>query len=253
MVRDLRRWGFILFATMFVAALVVRADGAEPAKKKPARKEANPVMQPIQDDANLPRVLLIGDSISIGYTLPVRKLLEGKANVHRVLTNCGPTSKGLAEIDQWLGDKPWDVIHFNWGLHDLKYMGPDGQNLADPQAAGSRQQVPPAEYEANLRQLVQRLKKTGAALVWCATTPVPEGASGRIPEDAAKYNQIAARIMEEHRVAVNDLYAFAKPRLAQIQLPANVHFTSEGSAALAEQVATAITAALAKKRSARSE
>jgi hypothetical protein len=228
--------------------VVDHADSGEPAKAKPARKEVNPVMQPIVDDANLPRVLLIGDSISIGYTLPVRKLLEGKANVHRVLTNCGPTTRGLEQIDAWLGDKPWDVIHFNWGLHDLKYMAAEGQSLADPQAAGSRQQVPPAEYEANLRQLVQRLKKTGAVLIWCSTTPVPEGAQGRVPGDAAKYNQIAARIMEEHGVVVNDLYAFAKPRLAQIQLPANVHFTADGSATLAEEVARAITAALAKKR-----
>jgi hypothetical protein len=252
MVRNLRRFTLVLLATMFVSVLVDRADCAEPAKAKPARKEVNPVMQPIVDDANLPRVLLIGDSISIGYTLPVRKLLDGKANVHRVLTNCGPTTKGVQQIDQWLGDKPWDVIHFNWGLHDLKYMGAEGQNLADPQAAGSRQQVPPAEYEANLRQLVQRLKKTDAVLIWCSTTPVPEGAQGRVPGDAAQYNQIATRIMEEHGVVVNDLYAFAKPRLAQIQLPANVHFTADGSAALAEEVARAITAALAKKRPVRS-
>ncbi len=252
MVRNLRRFTLVLLATMFVSVLVDRADCAEPAKAKPARKEVNPVKQPIVDDANLPRVLLIGDSISIGYTLPVRKLLDGKANVHRVLTNCGPTTKGVEQIDQWLGDKPWDVIHFNWGLHDLKYMGAEGQNLADPQAAGSRQQVPPAEYEANLRQLVQRLKKTDAVLIWCSTTPVPEGAQGRVPGDAAQYNQIATRIMEEHGVVVNDLYAFAKPRLAQIQLPANVHFTADGSAALAEEVARAITAALAKKRPVRS-
>jgi hypothetical protein len=242
MISNSRNFRLVLFATMFMSALVDHADCAEPAKAKPARKQVNPVMQPIQDDANLPRVLLIGDSISIGYTLPVRKLLGGKANVHRVLTNCGPTTRGVEQIDAWLGDKPWDVIHFNWGLHDLKYMGAEGQNLADPQAAGSRQQVPPAEYEANLRQLVQRLKKTGAVLIWCATTPVPEGAQGRVPGDAAKYNQIAARIMEEQGVAINDLYAFAKPRLAQIQLPANVHFTPEGSAALAEEVARAITA-----------
>jgi hypothetical protein len=253
MISNSRSFRFVLFAATLVSVVGDRADSAEPAKAKPARKEVNPVMQPIVDDANLPRVLLIGDSISIGYTLPVRKLLDGKANVHRVLTNCGPTTRGVEQIDAWLGDKPWDVIHFNWGLHDLKYMGPNDLNLADPQAAGSRQQVSPAEYEANLRQLVQRLKKTGAVLIWCSTTPVPEGAQGRVPGDAARYNQIAARIMEEHGVVVNDLYAFAKPRLAQIQLPANVHFTADGSAALAEEVACAITAALAKKRPVRSE
>ena len=39
--------------------------------------------EPIQDNPALPRVLLIGDSISIGYTLPVRELLDGRANLHR--------------------------------------------------------------------------------------------------------------------------------------------------------------------------
>jgi len=233
--------------------LAVPADGAEPVKRKPARAKVNPVMQPIEDDPALPRVLLIGDSISIGYTLPVRKLLEGQANVHRALTNCGPTTRGLELIDAWLGEKPWDVIHFNWGLHDLKYMGPEGQNLADPKAASSRQQVPPTEYEANLRKLVQRLKKTGAVLIWCSTTPVPDGAQGRVPGDAAKYNDIAARIMKEEGVATDDLYALAKPRLAEIQLPANVHFSQEGSAALAEEVARAIRAALEKKKAASRE
>jgi hypothetical protein len=237
----------LVLATAVLWLMAQGTHGAEPAKPNAARKTPNPVMQPIQDDANLPRVLLIGDSISIGYTLPVRKLLEGKANVHRVLTNCGPTTRGMEQIEQWLGDKPWDVIHFNWGLHDLKYMGPVGQNLADPQAADSRQQVPPAEYEANLRKLVQRLKKTGALLIWCSTTPVPDGAQGRLPGDAARYNQIAARIMEEEGVAINDLYAFAKPRLAEIQLPANVHFSPNGSVALAQEVARAIGTAMEKQ------
>src|SRR5688572_21808238 len=74
--------------------------------------------EPITDDPKLPRVLLIGDSISIGYTLAVRDLLKGKANVHRIPTNGGPTTNGLARLKQWLGDGKWDVIHFNWGLHD---------------------------------------------------------------------------------------------------------------------------------------
>ena len=68
---------------------------------------------PVKDDPALPRVLLIGDSISIGYTVPVRAALAGKANVHRPRTNCGPTSRGVENIDAWLGDEQWDVIHFN--------------------------------------------------------------------------------------------------------------------------------------------
>ena len=43
----------------------------------------------VQDDPALPRVLLIGDSISHMYTASVRRLLKGKANVHRAPARCG--------------------------------------------------------------------------------------------------------------------------------------------------------------------
>lgn len=221
-------------------------DDAKPKKKpRPARKP-NPAMAQIRDVPGLPRVLLIGDSISIGYTVPVREMLKGKANVHRPLTNCGPTSKGIAEIDKWLGDGQWDVIHFNWGLHDLKYLGPKGQNLADPKAPDSRQQVPIDDYEANLRRLVARLKKTKAKLIWRSTTPVPEGARGRVVGDSAKYNAVAKTIMDENGIAIDDQYSFALKRLKEIQLPANVHFTPAGSKALAKQAVAAINRALAR-------
>src|SRR5438270_12669603 len=82
----------------------------------------NPAFREIQDVAGLPRVLLIGDSISIGYTEPVRALLAGKANVHRIPTNGAHTGNGLQNLDAWLGTSRWAVIHFNFGLHDLRYM-----------------------------------------------------------------------------------------------------------------------------------
>jgi len=215
-------------------------------KPKPAAKPAGP-LAPVKDQEGLPRVLLIGDSISIGYTLPVRELLKGKANVHRPSTNCGPTSRGVSGIDQWLGKGKWDVIHFNWGLHDLKYLGPKGENLADPKAADSHQQIPPAEYEKNLQLLVKRMKKTGARLIWCSTTPVPSGAKGRVVGDSVKYNQIALRVMKEHGIAVDDLYGLSIGKLEKIQRPANVHFTPEGSRMLAEQVVKSISRQLEKK------
>jgi len=232
-----------ILAVLVVILLATLCPSADAQKKK---RKPNPALQPIEDVAGLPRVLLIGDSISIGYTLPVRALMKGKANVHRPQANCGPTTTGLKSIDQWLGDKKWDVIHFNWGLHDLKYMGPNNGNLADPKAPGSHQQVPPGEYEKNLRALVERLKKTGAKLIWCSTTPVPEGSAGRVFGDAVKYNAIAAKVMDDNQIPTDDLYTFAKARLKEIQLPANVHFSPEGSAALAQQVVDSISATLGK-------
>jgi len=238
--------------------LVQAQDANDPAGKKaakapatkPAKKQASngyaEVLAPIQDANGLPRVLLIGDSISMDYTLDVRKLLAGKANVHRIPTNGGPTSNALAHLDDWLGKGKWDVIHFNWGLHDLKYMGPNSDNLADPNAPTSRQQIPPDQYEKNLRELVGRLKKTGAKLIWAATTPVPPGSQGRVHGDAARYNAIALKIMTDNGVAIDDLHALALPRLAQLQLPKNVHFKPNGSRVLAHQVANNILKALGK-------
>ena len=192
---------------------------------------------PIKVDPKLPNVLIIGDSISIGYTLPTRANLKGKANVHRIPINGGPTIRGLTEIEKWLGERQWDVIHFNWGLHDLK-MDKTGKH-----------QVPIKEYEANLEKLVKRLKKQTKVLIWASTTPVPEGKVNppRKDSDVQAYNKVAKQIMAKHDVVINDLYAFALPKLKEIQRSVNVHFTPEGSNVLGERVADVILRELKKK------
>lgn len=213
---------------------VAWAHAAEDTKATPKKAKApNPVLAAVTDVPGLPRVLLIGDSISMGYTLDVRAKLAGKANVHRPPENCGDTARGVASIDKWLGSGKWDVIHFNFGLHDLKYLDAAGQ-LAAPDKG--KQVHTLAEYEANLRKIVARLKQTGAKLIWAATTPVPGGSTGRVEDDAIRYNAVAARAMQEQGVAINDLHAFVKPRQAQLQRPANVHFSPVGSAQLADVV-----------------
>ena len=79
------------------------------ADPQPDRGPNSPAFKPITDDPKLPRVLLIGDSISIDYTLGVRALLRSKANVYRVPENGGPTLNGVAKIDAWLSKEKWDV------------------------------------------------------------------------------------------------------------------------------------------------
>lgn len=244
---------FRLLACTVIFGSAITLLAQAPAAKKdpaPAKKAAtkNDAMTPVTDTPGLPRVLLIGDSISIGYTPAVRELLRGKANVHRVLTNCGPT-KGPEKVDAWLTDKrtggeKWDVIHFNFGLHDLKHSDDKGTIVAVSDS--SKRQVSPEDYEKNLRAIVAKLKATGAKLIWCSTTPVPVGARGRVPGDEVLYNEIALKIMKENDIAVDDLYAFAKPRLEKIQNKADVHFSASGSKELAGQVVSTIEAALKK-------
>jgi len=224
---------------LFTAMLALHAFG-QVQNTKP--KRPNP-MAPIKEMPGLPRVLLIGDSISIGYTLPTRALLNGKVNLHRIPTNGGPTIKGLEQIDTWLGKKKWDVIHFNWGLHDLKYMGPNGENLF-PKEKGGKVQVPIQEYEKNLERLVVRMKKTNAKLIWRNTTPVPPGSKGRYVGDSIKYNAAAARVMIRHGIPTHDLFTMSKKRMKEIMLPANVHYTKDGSEVLGGDVAMVILEAL---------
>jgi lysophospholipase L1-like esterase len=193
---------------------------------------------------SLPRVLIIGDSISIGYNEPVTELLQGKAQVEHNPGNAAHTGKGLENIDAWLGDVKWDVIHFNFGLHDFKYVGDDGKNATTRETGHI--QIPLEEYKSNLEAIVERLKKTGAKLIFATTTPFPAELthSVRDPKDCDAYNAAAVAIMKKHEIAIDDLYALAASQLDKIQNPKDVHFTKDGSKALAAQVATSIEQAL---------
>jgi len=63
------------------------------------------------DHLSLPKILIIGDSISIGYTPFVKQMLGGIAGVHHNPGNGRYTGFGLEKLEEWLGDKSWDVIH----------------------------------------------------------------------------------------------------------------------------------------------
>ena len=199
---------------------------------------------PVKLDPNLPQVLIIGDSISIGYTGLVRSQLKGKANVIHNPGNAAGTTRGLEKLQEWLGDTPWDIIHFNWGLHDLKHVKKAGgsENSNDP---NDPQQADLKTYTANLKALVKQLKSTEAKLIFASTTPYPNGVKPcRLPEDAVNYNAAALKIMKANNIQVNDLYSLVLPKLKTLQKPKNVHFKPEGSQVLADQVAAMIQAAL---------
>jgi lysophospholipase L1-like esterase len=180
----------------------------------------------VQDDPALPRVLLIGDSVSRGYTQAVRKAMAGKANVHRAPENCGPTANGLKKLDVWLGDGKWDVIHFNFGIHDRA--------------------TPAADYAQRLETIVTRLKATGAKVIWASTTPVPPDTKDgpTATQQIVEKNEIAAKVMTKLGVAVDDLFGFITPQVAKVQNPKDVHFTAEGYDLLGGEVARSITGVL---------
>ncbi len=198
-------------------------------------------------DPALPNVLILGDSISVGYTRDVRTRLAGRANVFRPMTangngpeNCQGTTLGLQKIDTWLEGRKWNVIHFNWGLHDLKHVKVAG-SAENSNEATDPLQAPLPVYADNLRQIVTKLKATGARLVFATTTPVAPKTTAPLRSPAAPpvYNATALAIMQANGVRVNDLFSLGAS-VPHTQLPQNVHYSAPGLTTLGEAVARVI-------------
>lgn len=214
-------------------------------KKKQGRANStDPLINPFanpKDDPALPRVLIIGDSISIGYTTMLRKNLVGQANVHRVDGNCRWSAYGDEQMNAWLGDGNWDVIHFNFGLWDWYGWSQDKKST-------------PESYAESLESIVAKMKaKTskakggkGAKLIFATTTPPCSGPEKKVKiivsdERAKQFRDAALAVMRKHGVEINDLYGLIdKKRVQYLQGPDNVHYHNEGKGLQAKQVAEAI-------------
>jgi len=205
----------------------------------------------VRPNKKLSNVLLYGDSISIGYTPMVRKELSEKANVFRIQKNGGSSDRLIPNIEKlrttmfqpylkegW--NFKWDVIHFNVGLHDLKYV----KNGKLDKENGT--QVNTIEvYKANLDKICKYLLKEypKAKLIFATTTAVPVGAEGRFEGDSIKYNKAAKEVLSKYpEILINDLYVFIKPNAKQWYIkPGNVHYNSLGKSEQGKEVARVIT------------
>ena len=143
--------------------------------------------------------------------------------------------------DHW--DFSWDVIHFNVGLHDLKYV--EGGKLDK----GKGEQVSTmAEYGENLRRSIAYFQRIApdATLIFATTTPVPSGEPGRHVIDAIRYNRVALNALKDYpEIVVNDLYNLTLPNQPQWWTkPGNVHFNATGYTTQGKQVAQFVRAAI---------
>lgn len=164
----------------------------------------------MSDDPKLPRVLVIGDSISMNYHDAAKIALKGIANYHRNEGNSLSSTHGVNNTELWLGNYQekglhWDVIQFNHGLHDLKQTYDPKTDTFGPFA------IPIEDYKQNLEKQIAILKKTGAKLIWCNTTPVPtdiKSQYGRRKGTPNTYNQAALEVMGKYpEILINDLHA----------------------------------------------
>src|SRR4051812_36362010 len=165
-----------------------------------------------QEQKKLPRVLILGDSISLGYTELVRKELQGTADVHRPKENCQHTAYGLTRIKAWVGEEKWDVIHFNWGIWDTHMLSEKGALISNEAKFDGVMHLrhTPEKYRENLVKLVLAMEKTGARLIWASTTPIMSRTGQRF-DDIKKFNAVAEGVTKERKIAINDLYTFVLP------------------------------------------
>jgi lysophospholipase L1-like esterase len=185
----------------------------------------------------LPRILLIGDSIRMRYAPLVAKALEDVAKVIIIKENCEDSAKVRVNVQKWLhtaGTGQLRVVHVNSGLHDIK------------RAYGSEhRQQPLPTYIDNLRWIVTTLRAgSSALLMWATTTPViferhhARKGFDRFEEDVDEYNKAALALMEELKIPVDDLHGVIMRHGKERAIGEDgVHMTEAGNRALAAAVA----------------
>jgi len=157
--------------------------------------------------AKAPKILIIGDSISLGYFPKVKESLASKAMVKHNPGNAQHTGTGLEKIEDWIAGEDWDIIQFNWGLWDLCYRHPDSKIYGQRDKINGTITYNLQTYTQNLEELVGFLKaNTSAKLIFVTTTYVPINEAGRHSADVAKYNEVAKVVMKKNDVIINDIY-----------------------------------------------
>ncbi|MBO4344759.1 MAG: SGNH/GDSL hydrolase family protein [Victivallales bacterium] len=211
-------------------------------------------------DSSLPRALLLGDSISLGYTPFVQKKLEGRVFVTRPQCNCGPSEFYLRErgnIGEWLGSTQWDVVHVNFGIWDHHFINekediffyrtqqaqldsrPMEERIGIVESMGYHLRTTAQEYERNTRTILSDIRSHARKVVFALSTPVPLYRETLYTTDCiAEYNDIAVKVCREMDIPINDLYSVAAPLRADQN--DGCHFSEYGYDILANAVVKAI-------------
>jgi hypothetical protein len=178
------------------------------------------------DKEDLPRVLLIGDSITRGYFGEVEKHLAGKAYCARLTTSkCVSDPFFPDEVKLLLKQYRFAVIHFNHGLHGWGYTE--------------------EQYRDGLLRLMKTFREhgAGAKLIWATTTPIRNRDDlqqmGERTERVKARNQIAAEIMKEAGIATDDLHGLVEQH-PDWQSGDGVHFNGKGKVAQGAAVAESV-------------
>ncbi len=227
-----------LKTTGIVAAAFVLATATVLAAAEPDPPKTN--------HAEIPRVVLIGDSIRIGYAPKVAEKLNGEAIVISPSSNGGDSENVLKHLDDWvIAEKP-DLVHINCGLHDLKRSKSNGSH-----------QVEIERYRANLRTIVERIRKsTRASIIFASTTPIIDERHAkrkadfdRTEADVVRYNAAMIETLRNLDIPIDDLHAIVPNEAAGgIMRSDGTHYEPEGYDKLAQAVADCVRRRIAIDR-----
>ena len=176
---------------------------------------------------DLPRVLLVGDSICNGYQAGVRGLLNGKMNVSYWISSYCVTSEAyLPLLAIYLNEAKYDVVHFNNGLHSLS--------------------TPTVAYEKGVRKALEliRKKQPEAKIIWCSSTPL---ANDDKTAKCRELNAAAAKVVAQlGDIATNDLFALLDPLDRAANWSDEFHHRQAARKMESEQVSASVLSALEK-------
>lgn len=228
------RWAALVvgMAVLFTAQAATETDPRLHADGKGWRIERAKIVDP-----TLPRVLLIGDSILGGYRGEVTKALAGKANVDAWINPYCQSEHYNQLLAEVLAQAPYDVVHFNMGLHGWQ-----------------KGRIPEGKFEALTKAYVQVIKDKlpKANIIWASSTPVtvkgqPGKADPEINPIIVEHNRMAAAVMNGLQVPIDDLYALLAPHL-DLARGDQFHWTAPAYKMLADAVTQAVLRALAKEQ-----
>jgi hypothetical protein len=197
-------------------------------------------------DPARPRVLLIGDSILNGYANTVVKRLEGKAYIDYWVTPACQGENFNKMLALVLTNGPYDVIHINLGLHGFQ------KDRIVPGKTEKQPRIPDGQYEPLTRAFIEIMRKENpkGKIIWASTTPIslrdnPAQLDPQSNPIIVEHNRMAAKVMAEMNVPVNDLYSLM---INHLDLKANdFHWKAAGMKMQGEAVAKAIAAELPEK------
>lgn len=189
-----------------------------------------------------PRVLLLGDSIRMGYQDDVKALLADRADVFFPEHNGRDTTYTLHDANQWfIHNGKVDIIHWNNGYWDMNIEAPMTEPLR-----------PLPEYRYQLQRLIDLLKTQTKHLMFATSVPIERqgvsqdntGIGALIHYDnqwVQDYNQAAVAVMNENQVPVDDLYKFCLPAPHYYKKADHLHLTPAGYEAVAGEIVRQIT------------